>query len=159
MDKVKITHNFHGSKFSISDYRFIGSNLIKMKTNDKYYHASTLIDNYYYEAVVFKGVIKDKKPSTKVSYSITFEVPRDKQFEAYYDELNKQVGKGYDYKGALLGFFGFKIQDSDRYYCNELNNIFLKHYSSSLISHKTNYSPKDLRLLLMGWKYGAQSTI
>lgn len=154
MDKVKITHNFHGTKFSIFDYRVIGSNIIKMKTNDKYFHASTLIDDWYYESVVFKGVVRNRKPSTKVGYSITFEVPRDDQFRAYYNELQRQIGKGYDYKGAMLGFFGIKIQDDDRYYCNELNNIFLKHYAPELISEKTNYSPKDLRLLLMAWKYG-----
>ncbi len=159
MDTIKIVHNFHGSQFPIYDYRFIGSNIIKMRANDKYYHASTFVDGWYYESVIFEGVVRNRKPSTKVSYSIAFEVPKDERYNAYFNELYSQLGKKYDYKGVLLGFFGIKIQDKDRYYCNELNNIFLKHYAKDLVSVKTNYSPKDLRLLLMGWKHGTQTTI
>ena len=106
METVTIKHNFHGKKFKPWQWQFWTTSIIKMKLNDKYYHTSLQIDNDYWEALRFEGVVKEQSPSTEPTYSVTFILQKDETFNKMYNYLVQQKGKKYDLWSVLFGFFG-----------------------------------------------------
>ena len=153
METVTIKHHFHGKKFKPWQWEFWTTLIIKIKTNDKYYHTSFQIDNDYWEALLSDGVVKSNTPSIDPTYSIIFIVPKDETFNKMYNYLSQQKGKKYDLWSVLRGFFGRKENDVNRWWCSELNSIFFKFYMPNL-PIKTNVSPKDLRMLCEAFKRG-----
>lgn len=148
----KIYVNFHNEKFKWYELYFWTTKLIKLITNDKYYHVSCTIDKKFYEATFFSGVAKKNEPSTKMG--LVYEIPVDNKTKAYLKKhLNSLIGSRYDYYAILFGFFGFKKQTRKAYFCSELMQAVLKYALDIKINNmNTNLSPKDIRMILAGAK-------
>lgn len=154
-----ITFNFHGKRYKPWQIEFWTTLLIRLKTNDYYYHVSLTINNTnHFEALCCEGVVNPTQLKTDPTYKIRFNVEDNDNFEKFITILENQVGKPYDWLAVLLGFFGIKISDKNKWYCNELAYIFYDVYFPSLKNRlKTNLSPKSFRLLTEGLKAGVQS--
>lgn len=165
-DKFKILSlNFHGQKYPPYRLEYWTTLIIRKKSNDIYYHVSTSIRDFvnqsnvtHFEALSFRGVVQSNKLKTNPTYTIQFKLKCDQTFNQYYNEMLKSIGKKYDWKAVLFGFYGQKIQDKNKLYCNEHAFIFFKHYTPDLVNKiQTNLSPKGFRLLaeafVQGLKY------
>ena len=158
--KNSITFNFHGKRYKPWQIEFWTTLLIRLKTNDRYYHVSiTVNDTNYFEALSFDGVVNPVKLKTQPTYKIRFNVEDNDKFEKFMTKLEDQVGKPYDWVAVLLGFFGIKISAKNKWYCNELAYIFYDVYFPAIQNRlKTNLSPKSFRLLTEGLRAGVDSS-
>lgn len=119
--------------------------IIKVKSNSKINHVALEIEGEgIFQSTGLKGVSHmwkdDKKPV------ITLECPFDKRSKdglAFIRFLNLQVGKGYDFKAVLLGFWGKKCENTDRWFCSELTDTYFSVYLKKESILKTTVSPKD----------------
>ena len=150
MNKIYI--NFHDKKFEWYELYFWTTKIIKLVTNDKYYHVSCTIDGQYYEATFFSGVVKQSQPSTKMG--LVYEIMVNDKTKTYLKKhLNSLVGAKYDYFAILFGFFGIKNQSTKSYFCSEIIHAILKYALDIQINNmQTNLSPKDIRMILAGAK-------
>ena len=150
MDKIYI--NFHNQKFKWYELYFWTTGIIKLFTNDRYYHVSCKIDNKFYEATFFSGVTARKQPTTKIG--LAYEIPVDSKTKTHLKKhLNTMLGKQYDYYAILFGFFGFKTHSIKKYFCSEIIHAILKYALDIKINNmQTNLSPKDIRMILSGAK-------
>ena len=133
--------------------------LIKAKSNSMYDHVAIEVPNEgFFQANFAKGVIDEKKNKTDpiVSISLPFD-RKSKRGKQYIEFLKAQVGKGYDYKAILFGFWGFKCESYDRWYCSELADSFFSFYLKKDSVVKTTISPKvflvKIEAFLSGYNY------
>jgi hypothetical protein len=138
----------HDQKFEWWDFRRYTTAIIKIFSNDIFYHQSFILGNQVYESNAFKGVVYREGLSSESS--LWFEIAlSDKQYyklKAVYDAL---VGRPYDYLAIIVGFFGLKIENSKAFYCSELlNPIFYHIFGIKTREFKTNLTPKDARMIL-----------
>lgn len=141
--------NFHAKKYSWYNPLRYTSLAIKSKSNDIFYHVSYTVKNDIYESTFFTGVTKNRRRDD-IAKRIYLKIPEENELLIKSD-FEALIGKKYDFKGVLLGFFGFKIEDSNAYFCSELFNVVLKHgYGIGMDTIKTNLSPKDVRMICIG---------
>lgn len=149
---TKIYIHFHNEKFSILNPLFYSTAIIKFFTNDIFYHVSIEINNIYYEANFFSGVIKSNQISSNIGLTYVLDVDT-KTKSKIVSELNALIGAKYDYLALLSGFFGKKIQSKKAYFCSEICDIVTQNVLDvSIKNMNTNPSPKDVRMILTGAK-------
>lgn len=123
----------------------IAARIICVRLNSYYNHVSLEANGYHYQARMFKGVTKEKTLHDAPDYTIALPFSRHKQADAYIKYLDGCVGKGYDYLGVILGFFGTKKrQNPSAFFCSELANTYFTHYCDIQERSHTLVSPKDL---------------
>lgn len=150
MNTIKI--HFHSdTKYSWFNIFKYTTKLIKIVTNSNYYHVSYEICNYFYESTFFNGVTVSTKKRDDITETYIIKTNQTK-FLKTKKKLNKLVGKKYDYKAALIGFFGNKFQNPKALYCSEIFLSILKINYKNNIKFKTNLSPKDVKMILTGIK-------
>ena len=151
----KITIYFHDQKFRWYDPKRYTTAIIKWLSNDIFYHVSFRLksefynESKYYEASFFGGVVSPKKLSSHSSLNYTIEITNE-QFIKLSDFYDYLLGKPYDYKALITGFFGRKNENSKAYFCSELLLKILHDLGVNTNQFKTNISPKDARMILIG---------
>jgi hypothetical protein len=132
---------FHA--YSAKWYEPFGA-IIKAKSNAKFNHVSIeIVGVGIYQANAGKGVTKIQKQIKKPVISI--EIPFDaetKKGKDYIDFLDAQIGKKYDYKAIIFGFWGRKNENGGKWYCSELTDTFFSVFLNKKSVLKTNISPK-----------------
>jgi hypothetical protein len=125
------------------------TSIIKIFSNDIYYHVSFEIDKKYYESEFFSGVARYANPRNDIAYTLKLYLDK-KIIKKIVDEYESMLGKKYDLFGVIFGFFGHKVHESDKYFCSELFLPILKHaYGITKNDLKTNLSPKDVRMFCL----------
>lgn len=106
-----------------------------------------------------KGVTKTTKSKREPKFSVR--CPFDKaslKGRKYLKFLEDQVGKKYDFKAVLFGFWGFKCESETKWYCSELSDTYFSLYLKTTSKIKTTVSPKlffaKIEAFLDGCKYG-----
>jgi hypothetical protein len=126
------------------------TSIIKIRSNDIYYHVSFEIFKKYYESEFFSGFTKYNNPRNDIAYTIELDIDITTK-KKIVAEFESMLGKKYDLFGVIFGFFGRKIHKSDKYFCSELFLPILKHaYNITKNDLKTNLSPKDVRMICIG---------
>lgn len=142
--------HFHKKKYPWWNPIKYTTSIIKMFSNDSYYHVSFQISEKYYESEFFNGVSRFNHPRNDIAYTI--ELDLDYHIIARIrNEFETMLGKKYDLFGVIFGFFGRKIHDKNKYFCSELFLPILHHaYEIKKNDLKTNLSPKDVRMICLG---------
>jgi hypothetical protein len=126
------------------------TSIIKIFSNDIYYHVSFEIDKKYYESEFFTGVARFNNPRNDIAHTIELNINKTTT-KKIVKEYESMLGKKYDFFGVIFGFFGQKVHESDKYFCSELFLPILKHaYGVIKNDLKTNLSPKDVRMICLG---------
>ena len=126
------------------------TSIIKLFSNDIYYHVSFEIDGIYYESEFFDGVSRFIHPRNDIAETVELHLGKETT-KKVAKEFISMLGKKYDFFGVLFGFFGYKVHKSDKYFCSELFLPILKHaYGITKNDLKTNLSPKDVRMICLG---------
>lgn len=126
------------------------TSIIKIFSNDIYYHVSFEIDKKYYESEFFTGVARFNNPRNDIAHTIELNINKTTT-KKIVKEYESMLGKKYDFFGVIFGFFGQKVHESDKYFCSELFLPILKHaYGITKNDLKTNLSPKDVRMICLG---------
>jgi hypothetical protein len=126
------------------------TSIIKIFSNDIYYHVSFEIDRLYYESEFFSGVSRFMHPRNDIACTIELDLDYH-IITKVVDEFESMLGKKYDFFGVIFGFFGYKVHKTDKYFCSELFLPILKHaYGITKNDLKTNLSPKDVRMICIG---------
>ena len=126
------------------------TSIIKIFSNDIYYHVSFEIFKNYYESEFFSGVSRFMYPRDDIAYTIELDLDNH-IIEKIRNEFKSMLGKKYDFFGVIFGFFGWKVHDTNKYFCSELFLPILKHaYGIRKNDLKTNISPKDVRMICLG---------
>lgn len=124
--------------------------IIKVRSNDIYYHVSFEINRKYYEAKFLTGVSKHNIQRNDIADTIKLNID-DATTKKIVNEYESMLGNKYDFFGVIFGFFGYKVHDSNKYFCSELFLPILKHaYGITQYDFKTNLSPKDVRMICLG---------
>jgi len=125
------------------------TSIIKIFSNDIYYHVSFEIDKKYYESEFFSGVARYANPRNDIAYTLKLHLD-EKIVKKIVKEFKSMLGKKYDFFGVIFGFFGRKVHESNKYFCSELFLPILKHaYGITKDDLKTNLSPKDVRMFCL----------
>ena len=134
---------------------FSSSNLpaalaIRFMTGCKWHHCGVVYDDdIVIEATAFKGVrgvtLEDfKSRGDFVIINIPLEDER-----AAKEFLFRQLGKGYDWAGALAYPFRLNWQDKDKWYCSELAAIAAKRGKSPIVRNDVrSVTPRDIWMQL-----------
>jgi|TARA_R110000824_G_scaffold32467_5_gene104885 hypothetical protein len=120
--------------------------VIKVKTNCEFDHMASEIPGVgIYESTVLKGVTKSFTHSREpiISMGLPFYKESKKGVE-YIKFLDNQVGKGFDLKAAIFGFWGYKCESDDKWYCSELGDTYFPRYLGEGSHIKTTIEPKVL---------------
>jgi hypothetical protein len=126
------------------------TSIIKIFSNDIYYHVSFQIDNIYYESEFFSGVSRFIEPRDDIAHTVELNIDKPTT-KKIIKEFQSMLGKKYDFFGVVFGFFGYKVHKTDKYFCSELFLPILKHaYGITKNDLKTNISPKDVRMICIG---------
>ena len=126
------------------------TSIIKIFSNDIFYHVSFEIDRVYYESEFFTGVIASIYPRDDIAYTLDLKFNKETT-KKIIKEFESMLGKKYDFFGVIFGFFGYKVHKTDKYFCSELFLPILKHaYGITKNDLKTNLSPKDVRMICLG---------
>ena len=145
-----IKAHFHKKEYKWWNPIKYTTSIIKIFSNDIYYHVSFEKDKKYYESEFFKGVSRFMHPRNDIAHTIELNIDK-KTTKKIVDEFESMIGKKYDFFGVLFGFFGVKIHDTNKYFCSELFLPILKHaYGITKNDLKTNLSPKDVRMICLG---------
>ena len=132
---------FHA--YSAKWYEVFGA-IIKIKSNAKFNHIATeVVGEGIFQANVVKGTTKVQKQIQKpvISIKCPFNT-KTKKGKSYIAYLNGQVGKKYDYRAVLFGFWGMKNENGSKWYCSELADTFFSVYLNQKSALKTTISPK-----------------
>ena len=135
--------------------------LIRTKSNSKIDHVSLEIPKYgIYQSRLFEGVTckaeQHQKPYLTLKLPFDKNSVKGKQLIMY---LNECVGRGYDYKAAIFGFWGIgKCDSKNRWYCSELTDLYFSLYLGQMSSlRRTNIFPKGFiakcEAFLLGIEY------
>ena len=142
--------HFHKKEYKWWNPLRYTTSIIKIFSNDIYYHVSFMIDKKYYESQFFSGVAQFMHPRNDVAHTIELNINKTTT-KKIVKELDSLLGKKYDFFGVIFGFFGLKVHESDKYFCSELFLPILKHaYGITKNDLKTNLSPKDVRMICLG---------
>jgi uncharacterized protein YycO len=102
-------------------------------TQSKWSHVGFSLDNDYYEALPFQGVLKKNEIPKGAVLIATYKVTVSQYTKHWID---KQVGKPYDWFGIL----GFIIEDSDlerkqygRWFCSEIDTAVMRKCKVSIL--------------------------
>lgn len=126
------------------------TNIIRIGSNDDYYHVSFEESKIFYESEFFNGVSRFMNPRNDIAYTIELDLDYNIT-KKVVDEFESMLGKKYDLFGVIFGFFGRKVHDTNKYFCSELFLPILKHaYGIRENDLKTNLSPKDVRMICLG---------
>lgn len=148
--------HFHKKEYKWWNPLKYTTSIIKIFSNDIYYHVSFEIDKKYYESEFFSGVSRFMHPRNDIAYSIELYLDK-KIIKKIVDEFESMLGKKYDLFGVIFGFFGHKVHESDKYFCSELFLPILKHaYGITKDNLKTNLSPKDVRMFCLALSKNAK---
>jgi|TARA_R100000084_G_C4624181_1_gene134822 hypothetical protein len=142
--------HFHKKKYKWWNPLKYTTSIIKIFSNDIYYHVSFEENKKYYESEFFSGVVRYANPRNDIAHTIELNInkPTTKKI---IKEFESMLGKKYDFFGVVFGFFGHKVHESDKYFCSELFLPILKHaYNITKDDLKTNLSPKDVRMICFG---------
>lgn len=149
MNKILKVH-FHRKYYKWWNPIKYTTSIIKLFSNDTFYHVSFEANKKYYEAEFFKGCNYSNYSRDDIAYTIKL-IINETSFKKIIAEYNKMLGSKYDFFGVLFGFFGYKIQSKRKYFCSELFLPILKHaYQITKNDLKTNLSPKDVRMICLG---------
>lgn len=141
--------HFHKKEYKWWNLLKYTTDIIKIFSNDIYYHVSFEIDKNYYESEFFSGVARYSNPRNDIAYTLKLYLDK-KIIKKIVDEYESMLGKKYDFLGVIFGFFGRKVHDSNKYFCSELFLPILKHaYGITKNDLKTNLSPKDVRMFCL----------
>lgn len=141
--------HFHKKEYKWWNILKYTTSIIKIFSNDIYYHVSFEIDKKYYESEFFSGVARYANPRNDIAYTLQLHLDK-KIIKKIIDEFESMLGKKYDFFGVIFGFFGQKVHESDKYFCSELFLPILKHaYGITKNDLKTNLSPKDVRMFCL----------
>jgi hypothetical protein len=142
--------HFHKKEYKWWNPLKYTTSIIKIFSNDIYYHVSFEIDKKYYESQFFSGVARFMHPRNDVAHTIELNINKTTT-KKIVKEFDSMIGKKYDFFGVIFGFFGHKVHESDKYFCSELFLPIIKHaYNITKDDLKTNYSPKDVRMICLG---------
>lgn len=142
--------HFHEKNYKWWNLFRYTTSIIKIFSNDIYYHVSFEIDRLYYESEFSSGVARYHYPRNDIAYTVNLNINK-KTIEKIIDDYEAILGKKYDFFGVVFGFFGHKIHDTNKYFCSELFLPILKHaYGITKNDLKTNISPKDVRMICLG---------
>lgn len=148
--------HFHKKEYKWWNPLKYTTSIIKIFSNDIYYHVSFEIDKKYYESEFFSGVSRFMHPRNDIAYSIELYLDK-KIIKKIVDEFESMLGKKYDLFGVIFGFFGHKVHESDKYFCSELFLPIIKHaYGITKDNLKTNLSPKDVRMFCLALSKNAK---
>lgn len=142
--------HFHKKEYKWWNPLRYTTSIIKIFSNDIYYHVSFEIDKKYYESQFFSGVAQFMHPRNDVAHTIELNINKTTT-KKIVKEFDSMIGKKYDFFGVIFGFFGRKVHKTDKYFCSELFLPILKHtYGITKNDLKTNFSPKDVRMICLG---------
>ena len=142
--------HFHKKQYKWWNPLKYTTSIIKIFSNDIYYHVSFEIDRVYYESEFFSGVTQFINPRNDIAYTVELDLDYH-IITKVVDEFESMIGKKYDFFGVIFGFFGYKVHKTDKYFCSELFLPILKHaYGITKNDLKTNLSPKDVRMICLG---------
>ena len=115
------------------------------KLKERFIHKKNI-----YESDFKNGVGKYANPRADISYTVPLKI-NEQAYNKIVNDYDLMVGKKYDFFGVLFGFFGYKIHDTNKYFCSELFLPILKHaYGITKKDLRTNLSPKDVRMICLG---------
>lgn len=146
-----ISVHFHKKEYKWWNPIKYTTSIIKIFSNDIYYHVSFEIDRVYYESEFFSGVSRFVEPRDDISHTVQLELDKKIYKNLIVNDYQNMIGKKYDFFGVIFGFFGYKVHKTDKYFCSELFLPILKHaYGITKNDLKTNLSPKDVRMICIG---------
>ena len=103
-----------------------------------------------YESDFKNGVGRYANRRSDIAYTVILKI-NEQAYNKIVNQYSLMVGSQYDFFGVLLGFFGYKIHNTKKYFCSELFLPILKHaYNITKKDLKTNLSPKDVRMVCLG---------
>lgn len=97
------------------------SRTIRLFTFSRWSHIGIVRDNFVYEAIAFKGVVKTPIAEFKSRYKGKWEIiERDvPDLEYTYNKAEELLGKKYDYFGVFGIAVRLNLNSKNRYQCGE----------------------------------------
>ena len=83
------------------------TSIIKIRSNDAYYHVSFEESKIFYESEFFSGVSRFMHPRNDIAYTIELDLDHHITTKVV-DEFESMLGKKYDFFGVLFGFLVVK---------------------------------------------------
>jgi len=152
--------NNYGIQIQLSFNNTFAGRIVRKLTNSRFFHVDVILPNefhpfnsnikYLIGSLPFNGVsIHFKNYCLEETYSL--EVSK-KQYEIFFNELEKQLGSRYDYLGVLTylpaKYFMREWDKENSWFCSELIAYCLMKANIHVSQENSNrVTPEDLRKL------------
>ncbi len=141
---MTITVAFDKSTGKTFSWEWFISNIIMWKTDSRYSHVEVIIKDKWIYAKGSTGVgINELRPlSDKWDY-VDVEVD-GRKLRGVMRFIEEQVGKPYDYLGALFGGgFNYDLNAKEKWFCSEFTGEILKQFGLKMQTTDT-LTPEDI---------------